>query len=122
MLFVDERDRRRRGGVGCHVLLRRVDEHLHALLGRGKALAQACERASRKAQVAAAALGCEIVGFERMDIGYENQVYRATTMDVYEEYAMEDALAYDAVEPISFDPGTVEISASVDIDFVAVKQ
>ena len=89
------------------------------------ALTEACQRASHKAEVAAAALGCEITGISDVDINYENSYYQVSkSFDDYEDYEMADMAEADAAmaaPAISFEPETVEIYASVDVIFYARK-
>lgn len=87
------------------------------------ALAQACNRARHKADVMADALGYVVDGMSHANIGYESQRYKAAptmaagSMDfAYEEAAV----AEDSLASVSFDPGTVEIEASVSITFELV--
>ena len=69
------------------------------------ALTQACQRAAHKAEVAAAALGCEITGISDVSINYENTYYQVSkSFEDYEAYEM-DAVEEAAPAPsISFPP------------------
>ncbi|MBR2834681.1 MAG: SIMPL domain-containing protein [Coriobacteriales bacterium] len=86
-----------------------------------QALTEACKRAAHKAEVAAAALNYQIVGVQDVNINYERSTYRVTnSYDDYDIYEEAESAAADSYTPsISFNPSAVEISASVDIDFLA---
>lgn len=82
-----------------------------------QALSQACERASRKATVMAQALGRELGQIVSVSEGYEDQSARALSASADLTGAAASAYAQDASAKIAFDPGTIDVRASVDITY-----